>query len=232
MSPRVLFVYTSCNKTLSGGNTGWFLPEAAHLYYVLTPHCTIDFASPDGPNPPADEYSLWMFKEDADSVKFLQDETVKEKLSTAKKLSDISAKDYDAVLYVGGHGPVLDLATDPVNIKLANDFYRAGKVTSAVCHGQGALVGATDSQGKSIFVGKNLTCFSNAEESAVEKMRGVPSLQEFPFFLEDKIKSLGGKYEKADPWQSKVVVSDNLLTGQNPASSKPLGESILVALKA
>lgn len=43
------------------------------------------------------------------------------KLANAKKLSDVSAADYDAVFYVGGHGPVLDLASDPVNAKLASD---------------------------------------------------------------------------------------------------------------
>ena len=33
MSPKVLFVYTSANKTLTGAPTGWYLPEAAHPYY-------------------------------------------------------------------------------------------------------------------------------------------------------------------------------------------------------
>jgi putative intracellular protease/amidase len=48
------------------------------------------------------------------------DETVKEKFANAKKLSDVNADDYDAIFYVGGHGPVIDLASDPVNIKLAS----------------------------------------------------------------------------------------------------------------
>ena len=37
---------------------GWYLPEAAHPYYILAPHAEIDFASPAGPNPPVDEYSV------------------------------------------------------------------------------------------------------------------------------------------------------------------------------
>lgn len=74
--PSVLFVFTSANKTLSGAQTvripdtcninkylqccmqGWYLPEAAHPYYVLSPHAAIDFASPAGPNPPVDEKSV------------------------------------------------------------------------------------------------------------------------------------------------------------------------------
>lgn len=79
-------------------------------------------------------FDAQMFKDEG-SVKFLSDETVQAKLAAAKKLADVSADDYDAVFYVGGHGPVLDLATDPVNAKLASQFFQAGKVTSAVCHG-------------------------------------------------------------------------------------------------
>jgi hypothetical protein len=59
--------------------------------------------------------------QDEKSVKFLHDDQVKEKLAHAKKLSSVDAKDYDAVFYVGGHGPVIDLAFDPVNAKLASD---------------------------------------------------------------------------------------------------------------
>jgi putative intracellular protease/amidase len=106
--PSVLFVFTSTTKTLSGAQTGWYLPEAAHPYYVLAPHATIDFASPNGANPPVDEGSVkvnttvqskteftqdkQMFESDAESIKFLADETVKTKLANAKKLSAVSAK--------------------------------------------------------------------------------------------------------------------------------------------
>ena len=66
---------------------------------------------------------------------FLGDDVVKEKLSSAKRLADVQESDYDAIFYVGGHGPVLDLAVDPINIKLATEFYNKNKVVSAVCHG-------------------------------------------------------------------------------------------------
>jgi putative intracellular protease/amidase len=226
MPSRILFVFTSANKTLTGAQTGWYLPEAAHPYYVLSSTHTIDFASPAGPNPEVDEGSVKMFKDD-ESVKFLKDETVKEKFAKAKKLSEVNASDYAAIFYVGGHGPVMDLPTDPVNIKLASEFYRAGKIISAVCHGPAALVGATDASNKSIFAGKDVTGFSNAEEEQVGKVK------EIPFLLEDEIVKLGGKYEKAaEPWGAHVVVSGNLITGQNPASAKGIGEAILQALKA
>lgn len=58
---------------------------------------------------------------DEESVKFLGDPTVQAKFAHAKKLADVSAADYDAIFYVGGHGPVIDLPVDPVNIKLASE---------------------------------------------------------------------------------------------------------------
>jgi len=225
-SKTILFVFTSANKTRSGAQTGWYLPEAAHPYYILSPDHHIDFASPAGPNPPVDEGSVKAFAEDKGSAKFLNDETVKEKLAKAKKLADVKVSDYDAIFYVGGHGPVIDLSVDPINAKLASEFYQAGKITAAVCHGPSALVGAVDASGKSIFAGKAFTGFSNDEEHAVSKV------QEIPFLLEDKIRSLGGKYEKASElWGDHVVVDGHLITGQNPASANSIGKAIAKALK-
>ncbi|KAI0751570.1 class I glutamine amidotransferase-like protein [Daedaleopsis nitida] len=224
MPKRILFVFTSVNQTLTGGNTGWYLPEAAHPYYVLAPKYEIDFAAPNGPNPPVDESSVQNFKDD---VGFLSDPTVKQKLETAKRLADVDVAAYDAVFYVGGHGPVLDLASDPVNIKLASEFFRAGKVTSAVCHGPGALVSATDAQGVSIFKGRRATSFSNVEEEQAQKVKDIP------FLVESRIAELGGQFEKApEPWGAYVVVDGILITGQNPASAKGVGEAIDKALSA
>ncbi|QRW19005.1 chaperone protein HSP31 [Rhizoctonia solani] len=176
----------------------------------------IDFAAPNGPNPEVDEGSVEMFKDD-ESVKFLQD----------PELSDVNPAEYDAIFYVGGHGPMIDLPEDPNNIKLANAFYQSGKITSAVCHGPGALVGVTDASGKSIFDGRNATGFSDAEEEQVGKVKDVP------FLLETRIKELGGKYTKAEQaWGPKVVVDGHVITGQNPASAAGVGKAILEALSA
>ncbi|KAG8710965.1 hypothetical protein FRC08_016496 [Ceratobasidium sp. 394] len=224
MPSRVLFVFTSANKTLTGAQTGWYLPEAAHPYYVLNGKYTIDFAAPKGPNPDVDEGSVKAFTDD-ESVKFLQDPEVKQKFATAKKLSEVDSDEYDAIFYVGGHGPVIDLATDQTNIKLASQFFNAGKPTAAVCHGPAALVSVKDEAGKSIFSGRNATGFSDAEEEQVGKVKDVP------FLLETRIKELGGNYTKAgEAWGPKVVVDGHLITGQNPASAKGVGEAILKAL--
>jgi len=155
----------------------------------------------------------------------LNDPVAKAKIASAIKLSDIESKNYDAIFYVGGHGPVIDLPTDKDNIRLINEFWKAGKIVSAVCHGSAALVGGVDAEGKSIFAGRTATGFTNEEEILIDKVADVP------FLLEDRIIELGGKFVKADkPWEVKVVVDGQLITGQNPASASATGHAILKAL--
>jgi putative intracellular protease/amidase len=43
---------------------------------------------------------------------------------------------------------------------------------------------------------------------------------------------LGGDYSKADDWEPCVVVDGNLITGQNPASSKGAASALLDQLNA
>lgn len=158
-------------------------------------------------------------------MKFLADEVVQQKLATAKKLADVKADEYAAIFYVGGQGPCIDLAFDPVNIELANEFWRAGKIVSAVCHGPGALIGCTDASGRSIFKGRCATCFTAAEEKKLGTQDSIP------FQPEEKLKELGATFENAESFGVRVVADGKLLTGQNPASALALGEAVLKALE-
>lgn len=91
---------------------------------------------------------------------------------------------------------------------------------SAVCHGPGALILATNPTTKrSIFAGARATGFSNSEEALTPYNDFVNIL---PFSLEDKIKELGGKYEKADQdWGVKVIWDQGVLTGKSPMRIYP-----------
>ncbi|KAK4496745.1 hypothetical protein PRZ48_012728 [Zasmidium cellare] len=226
--PKVLFVLTSHDKMGNTGNpTGWYLPEFAHPYYKLEKEASITIASPKGGEAPLDPSSVEMFKEDAEAVKFLKE---KESLwKNTEKLSKFldSADEFDAVFYVGGHGPMFDLATDPESQQIIRAFYEKGKVVSAVCHGPAALANVKLSDGSYLVNGQEVTGFTNTEEDQV----GLSSAM--PFMLETKLQENGGKFVKADPWAPKVVSSgrgNKLITGQNPASAGPIGEAILKAI--
>ena len=58
-------------------------------------------------------------------------------LATTRKLSELDASDFDAVLYPGGHGPLWDLANDAASLAIIEQMVAAGKPVAAVCHDAG-----------------------------------------------------------------------------------------------
>ncbi|KAF4631586.1 hypothetical protein G7Y89_g6545 [Cudoniella acicularis] len=229
MAPKVLFVLTSHDKLGDTGKpTGWYLPEFAHPYEVLAPHVQITIASPNGGAAPLDPSSVEATKEDPVCIKFLKNRNAL--WENTEKLESFlgRAKEFEAIFFVGGHGPMWDLATSETSHKLINEFYEHNKIISAVCHGPAALVQVKLPSGEYLLSGQSVTGFSNTEEDAV----GLTST--VPFSLEDELnKASGGKYVKAKAdWGERVVVArgGRLITGQNPASAGPLGQAIFDAI--
>jgi putative intracellular protease/amidase len=108
---------------------------------------------------------------------------------------------------------------------LGRAIYEQDGVVGAVCHGPAALVNLKLSDGSYLVDGKAVTAFSNEEEEAVGLHRVVP------FLLESKLVERGARFKKATPWQPKVMVSERLVTGQNPASAKGTGEKVVELLR-
>lgn len=226
MSKEVLIVLTSHEDLgTTGEKTGFWLEEFATPYYAfIDKGYEVTLASPAGGRPPVDPKSAqpeW----ETDATKRLEnDATAQAAVENTKRLSEINAKDYDAIFFPGGHGPMWDLAADDITAALVNSFYEAGKPVAAVCHGPAALAKAVDKNGSSVVSGKKVTGFTNTEETAVGLEKAVP------FLLEDKLKELGGDYSCANDWQPHVVVDGNLITGQNPASAGAVAEAIIDSL--
>jgi len=94
-----------------------------------------------------------------------------------------------------------------------------------VCHGPAALRHTTGERGAPLVAGRAVTGFTNTEEAAVGLTNVVP------FLLEDELKRLGGRYSRGPDWQVNVAVDENLITGQNPASSAATAEAVVEALR-
>ncbi len=103
-------------------------------------------------------------------------------------------------------------------------IYEANGLVAAVCHGPAGLTNIKLSTGEYLIKGKKVNGFSNEEEELVKLSNVVP------FLLEDRLKAIGGIYEKSEPWQSHVTVDGRLITGQNPQSAKAVGMAIVKAL--
>lgn len=97
------------------------------------PGATITLASPLGGQPPLDPKSDDPGFQTEATHRFKADSAAQSVLARHSKLSDISAADFDAVFYPGGHGPYRDLAEDRSSIALIETLLASGKPVAAVC---------------------------------------------------------------------------------------------------
>jgi len=205
------------------------LPEFAHPYEVLSPHFDMVIASPKGGATVLDPVSVELWKDDVNAMEF-KDTQQKLWMETQKLESFVGrAKEFAAILYVGGFGPMFDLVDNDVSTGLIREFHESGKVVVALCHGAAAVLNAKLADGSNFIQGLKVTGFSNQEEIEVDREKDMP------FHLETALdKASGGHYEKAEKsWGPHVVVnpSKKLLMGQNPASAQPLAEAVLKFLQ-
>lgn len=223
MDKKVLFVVTSHDKKGNRGEpTGFYLSEVAHPWHVLTQAgYEIDFVSPKGGKAPVDGFDL----NDKINKEFWENAVYRQKIENTKKPSETHPKDYAAIYFAGGHGAMWDFPDNTELQALSAKIYEQGGIVAAVCHGPAGIVNIKLTDGKYLVDGKRVSGFTNEEETAVKLEKEVP------FLLESKLIERGGKYEKTEMWQEKVVSDQRLITGQNPASATAVGKALLSELK-
>jgi putative intracellular protease/amidase len=223
---KVLIVLPSHDQLgNTGEKTGFWLEEFTSPYYKFIDNgYEVTLASPKGGKPPIDPKSLKKENQSESTERFKVDKSVQDKLENTTVLSQVSARDFDTLFLPGGHGPMWDLSADKSIKRLVEDFYSNKKVISAVCHGPAGLLQATEQNGNSILKDKKVTGFTNDEESSVGLTKVVP------FLLEDRMKELGGKFERSEDFKPYIVTDGQLITGQNPKSSSLAAEKVVEIL--
>jgi putative intracellular protease/amidase len=210
----------------TGKETGFWLEEFAAPYYLLRDGgAIITLASPAGGKPPIDPKSDLPENQTAATRRFRTDLAAQAELANTKKLSSVSAADFDAVFYPGGHGPMWDMPDNAASIALIEDFVKADKPVAAVCHAPVALINVRGKDGDYLIKGKRVTGFTDSEEEAI----GLTSV--VPFLLEDQLRERGGIFSKGPNWDSHIEVDGKLITGQNPASSEAGAKALLELLR-
>ena len=224
---KILMVLTSHNQLGNTGRpTGFWLEEFAAPYFVFRDAgVELTLASPKGGQPPIDPKSDLPENQTPAMTRFKKDKTAQQALASTVKLTDARADDFDTVFYPGGHGPMWDLAEDPVSIALLESFYNSGKPIALVCHSPGVLRHVIY-KGQPLVKGKHVTGFTNGEEEEVKLTKVVP------FLVEDELLRLGAIFEKVRNWQPFSIVDGRLVTGQNPASSTSAAQKLLNVLAA
>lgn len=226
---KMLIVATGTGMFANGTlPTGLWLGELTHIYKGAEDRkYEITLASPGGGDIPVDPESLKPVTLDKLSRQYWDDPEFRDKLQHAKRLDELSGQLFDCVYLAGGHGAMYDFPDNVVLQAILRDHYEAHKIVAAICHGVSGLLNVKVSDEVYLIKDKRITGFSWFGESIAGRKEVVP------FNLEAELKKRGADYEKAFiPMTSKVVVSRNLITGENPFSSKEMAEVVIGQLNA
>ncbi len=224
---KILMVLTSHDQLGDTGlKTGFWLEEGAAPYFVFRDAgVRLTLASPKGGQPPIDPKSDKPENQTPAQARFKKDAEAQKAFANTLRLADMKAEDFDTIFYPGGHGPMWDLAEDPVSIALLESFYNSGKPIALVCHSPGVLRHVMY-KGEPLVKGKQITGFTNGEEEEMKLTHVVP------FLVEDELLRLGAIFEKKADWQPFAITDGRLITGQNPASSTVTAEALMKFMAA
>lgn len=234
---QILFVLTGAQHwTLADGSrhpTGFWADEAVTPYEAFrTAGHQVAVATPGGVVPSVDQASL---SADANGGQDNADRVAAGLEAFTELGAPLSIEDvrldsaggpagFDAVFCPGGHGPMEDLATDSDSGTLLVRTLASGRPLGVVCHGPAALLAAHTQEGAGVVHGRRLTAFSNAEEAQT----GLAAKARW--LLQDRLVEAGAHFEEGEPWAPHVVVDENLVTGQNPASAGPVAAEVIKML--
>jgi putative intracellular protease/amidase len=226
-SIKILFITTSHDQLGDTvDKTGVWLEEFTAPYYVFKDAgAEVTIASPNGGPIPIDPKSQSIMVTTRSTKRFLKDIEARSFLAHSILLKEVKADDFDVVFLPGGHGPMWDIAGNKIVKQLLEAFNSENKPIGSVCHGVVGLLALQNDKGELLIKGKQLAGFSNSEEES-SGLSGV-----VPFLLETELRSLGALYIKGPDYTSHVVADDNIITGQNPASSEDVAKKMVALVR-
>ncbi|MFD0262374.1 type 1 glutamine amidotransferase domain-containing protein [Kitasatospora indigofera] len=226
---KVLFVVSAADRwTLKNAEvhpSGFWGEELAMPHKIFTEAgWDITIATPGGKAPTLDQLSMsrtaGLPSKLREVAQYL--DSIQAELDSPEELAKIDPDEFDVVFYPGGHGPMEDLAVDPVSGALITRVLRSGRPLALLCHAPAAALAARNEDGSWPFAGYRMTGLSNREERLNSFGRRAEWL------LEDRLREGGADYVKARlPLLPHVVVDRNLYTGQNPTSSERLAKRLV-----
>ncbi|UPT60250.1 type 1 glutamine amidotransferase domain-containing protein [Geobacillus thermoleovorans] len=218
MTKRVLMVVTNHTTITHDHKTGLWLEEFAVPYLVFKEKgYDVKVASIQGGEVPLDPRSI-----NEKDPSWAEAEAV---LKNTTRLSKDDAHGFDAIFLPGGHGTMFDFPDNETLQYVLQQFAEDGRIIAAVCHGPSGLVNATYKDGTPIVKGKTITSFTDEEE------REVGLDVHMPFLLESTLRLRGANFVRGEKWTDFSVRDGNLITGQNPQSSRSTAEKVVAALE-
>ena len=232
---RILMVVSNpTTSTTTGWPVGFWAAELTHAYKLFLENgYDVTIASPKGGKVEVDSLSdprdsSGYSKEDLISLQFLQDKKFSTILENTKKVSDLAEEDFDAIVVVGGQGPMFTFKTETSLQDTFLKFYNKGKISAALCHGTSLLLYLkNNNNNKPIIQGKKMTGFTNEEEDFADRVIGKKVM---PFRIEDEARKLGANFKKANAFEAFAIRDGNLITGQQQHSGAEVAKLVIEAL--
>jgi putative intracellular protease/amidase len=217
----------------TGWAIGFWWAELTHPYLeFINAGYTVDICSPDGGKLEADDWSDphddgKLMAGDLISLGFMSSPKHLALIEHSKSINQIAVEDYDAVLFIGGQGPMYTFHNNDRVHQIFADFYTAGKVSAVLCHGTCLLLEA-QVDGKPLVTGKTWTVFANSEESYADEFVGQ---QMQPFRIEDEARKIPDtNFIVSGRFKSHAVRDGNLITGQQQYSALAVARLVIQAL--
>jgi putative intracellular protease/amidase len=233
-SKKVLLVVSNpAISATTGWPVGFWASELIHPWQAFTEAgYTVTIASPDGGKVELDSWSdprdaSGYSAHDLISMGFINTPKLAALLTDTKKVSDQRVGDYDAIVVCGGQGPMFTYKDATALHRLFLAFYRAGKISAALCHGTCLLLYLKNDDGTPFIQGKTMTGFANSEEEFADQFVGKKIM---PFRIEDEAKKLGANFLVIGRFKPFALRDGNLITGQQQESAKETARLVIEAL--
>lgn len=230
-------------SSTNGWPVGFWWSELTHPYCAFTEKgYAVEIFSPRGGKCEGDSMSdprdqSGYSAADTLSLKFISSPVLLAQVENTCPVSEIQLGDFDALVVAGGQAPMFTFEGETGLHKKFVEFYEAGKVASALCHGVAVLRYAKLSNGEYLAKGKTVTGFTNSEEDsaddAVWSMKLMPKGQHImPWRIESELKRIGANFTQAEAWKGFAVKDGNLVTGQQNFSGSETAKVIIGSLES
>jgi len=225
----------------TGWPVGFWWSEMTHPYYEMTEKgYEVEIFSPEGGRCEADAMSdprdpSGYSASDLITMGFINTPSLAALVEETKSVREINVADFDAIVIAGGQAPMFTFEKATELHRKFVEFYEAGKIAAALCHGVAILKYAKLSNGEPLAKGKTVTGFANVEEDfadrAVWDYGMLPEGQHImPWRVEDAMNEIGANYIQAGMWRGFAVRDGNLITGQQNFSGSETARLIIQAL--
>ena len=157
-------------STTTGWPCGFWWSELTHPYFAFQEKgYEVEIFSPQGGKCEGDAMSdprdaSGYSETDLISMGFICTPKLAALVNNTRKVSDIDTGTFDGLIVAGGQAPMFTYDKAIVLQKKFVEFYEAGKIACALCHGVALLRYTKLSNGALLAKGKTLTGFANVEE--------------------------------------------------------------------